>query len=410
MPPTSIKLPIELPPPPPDLPRAYRGRRVLVAGGAGFLGAAVVRRLVGLGAEVTVVDPLDPRCGGDRARLGLVAGRVEWAETPIERFVAPGAGPPLRRWAAVFDCVGVADHRFGLAHPQVDRRINCDAGLALLTAMGRDRAAGPLVAIGSRNQLAAGPPGDGATGRPLTEDAPLAPRDLQAVHKTALEGYHRVLAPRWGVRSAFVRLAAVYGPGQRLRGPGLGFVGELLAAALGRREVVVYGGLGRVKDLIFLDDAVEALVRLGAATGRPEPPKRVKPRVEVRTGAPAGDPAADRAVGVFHLGGGGCRVGALLAALDALAGPLAVRVEPFPAEVAALDGGEVVLDTGRLERAVGRLPATPLAAGLAATLAAAAGAAAGAVGPSPAAPPETAGPEGVPIGAAGVTLSERSLP
>jgi nucleoside-diphosphate-sugar epimerase len=362
---------------------------VLVAGGAGFLGAAVVRRLVALGARVTAVDPLDPRCGGDRRRLAPVAGRIEWVETSIERFVAPGAGPPLGRWAAVFDCVGVADHRFGLAHPMADRRINCDAGLALLAAMGRDRAAGPLVAIGSRNQLGGGPPG--AAGGRLAEDAPLAPRDLQAVHKTALEGYHRVLAPRWGVRSAFVRLAAVYGPGQRLSGPGPGFVGELLAAALARRELVVYGGLGRVKDLVVLDDAVEALVRLGAAAG-PE------------------------SVGVFHLGGGGCRVGALLAALDPLVGPLSVRLEPFPPEVAALDGGGVVLDCGRLERAVGPLPRTPLAIGLAATLAAARSddtrpaAAPGSNGPPPARtrrPPER---ERVPIDAAGVTLSERSSP
>jgi hypothetical protein len=109
-------------------------------------------------------------------------------------------------------------------------------------------------------------------------------------------------------------------------------------------------------------------------------------------------------------------VGALLAALDPLVGPLSVRLEPFPPEVAALDGGGVVRDCGRLERAVGPRPRTPLAIGLAATLAAARSddtrpaAAPGSNGPPPARtrrPPER---ERVPIDAAGVTLSERSSP
>lgn len=327
----------------------YRGLPVLVPGGAGFLGSRLCRRLAALGAEVTAVDSLDPRCGGERSRL---AGVAELVEAPIEEL-AVGGGPRsgqigrFDRWALIFNCIGLADHHLGFERPEVDYRINCASGLALLAALHRDGAGGRLISFGSRNQY--GRPGDGA---PLTEEAPLAPLDVQAVHKTALEGYQAVYGARWGLATAFVRLTNLYGPGMRLAPPGTGFVGELLGAALAGRELVVYGGLDRVKDLVYVDDAVEAVVALGAVEG-------------------------EEGRGVFNLGGAPCRIGELLAAIEAaIEGamgeerrPLAVRVEPFPAAIARLDTGDTVLDCGRLERATGWRPTTGLADGVAATLA-----------------------------------------
>ncbi len=59
-----------------DLASSYRGARVLVTGGLGFIGSALAARLVALGAEVVLVDSLYPEFGGNRANIRAIGDRV----------------------------------------------------------------------------------------------------------------------------------------------------------------------------------------------------------------------------------------------------------------------------------------------------------------------------------------------
>lgn len=311
----------------------YPGMPVLVAGGAGFLGSALARRLAALGARVTVVDSFDPRCGGNDFNLSGLEDRVSLHRQEIGAYLAAhGLGDS----ALVFNCMGLADHHLGQACPETDYELNCATGLALLRQARAERAGCRIVSLGARNQYGAG-------ASHLDEGAPLAPLDVQAVHKTALEHYHRVFARTAGIRYAFVRLTNTYGPGQRMRGDGIGFAAELLRAALESRPVVVYGGLERVKDLLFVADAAEALLRLGAADEEDEEPWPV-----------------------YNLGGSPCRVGDLVRCLEAALGSVDLEVRPFPPGLP--DAGDTVLDCGKLDRATGWRPRTALEEGVAATL------------------------------------------
>ena len=61
---------------PPDVAEAYRGRRVLVTGGLGFIGSTLAHRLVELGAEVVLVDSLIAEYGGNRANIAGIEDAV----------------------------------------------------------------------------------------------------------------------------------------------------------------------------------------------------------------------------------------------------------------------------------------------------------------------------------------------
>ncbi|MEL7060749.1 MAG: NAD-dependent epimerase/dehydratase family protein [Acidobacteriota bacterium] len=323
------------------LDASYRGRRVLVAGGAGFLGAAIARRLVGIGAAVQVVDSLDPACSGRREALVDVAAHIDWIEAPIEDALAD---LDLADLDLAIDCVGLADHHLGFKHPELDHRLNCGAGLALLRAVARlaedsaDATAPRLLAFGARNQYGRQP------AVRLDEATPLQPSDVQAIHKTTLEHYHRVLGGRAGVASTFFRLTNTYGPGQRLAGDGIGFVGEMVRDAVAGRELVIWGDLDRTKDLLFIDDVVDAALLAGATP---------------------------QALGVFNLGGRPTSLRRFLGALDAALGPVARRIEPFPEALRHLDVGDATLDASAFERVTGWQPQVPIEDGLARTVEAA---------------------------------------
>jgi UDP-glucose 4-epimerase len=58
------------------VPDRYRGARVLITGGLGFIGSTLARRLVGAGAEVMLVDSLIPEYGGNLFNISGIADQV----------------------------------------------------------------------------------------------------------------------------------------------------------------------------------------------------------------------------------------------------------------------------------------------------------------------------------------------
>ena len=67
---------------------AYRGARVAITGGLGFVGASLARRLVGLGSEIVVIDNLSPGSGGNPFNIEPFADRLTVASCDIRDTTA----------------------------------------------------------------------------------------------------------------------------------------------------------------------------------------------------------------------------------------------------------------------------------------------------------------------------------
>jgi len=230
---------------------AFRGAQVLITGGVGLIGSALARRLVGLGAEVLLVDSMVAEAGANLANIADIRDRVGVNIADIRD------GAAMRHLLAgrdfLFDLAGQTSHLDSMNAPEHDLAVNCTAQLQLLELC---RVAAPkarIVHAGTR-QIYGRP-----RYLPVDEAHPLRPADVNGVNKMAGEAYHLLFHDVYGIDTRSLRLTNVYGPGMRIKDARQNFLGIWLRRALENEAFEVWGGEQR-RELLYVDDAVEAFL------------------------------------------------------------------------------------------------------------------------------------------------------
>jgi nucleoside-diphosphate-sugar epimerase len=119
----------------PELASRYAGRRALVTGGLGFIGSALARRLLSLGAEVSVIDALVPGHGGNPFNVEDVRDRLGVSVADVcERAAIEGA---VAGQDYLFHLAGQVSHTDSMRDPVSDLGANCSATLSVLEACRR---------------------------------------------------------------------------------------------------------------------------------------------------------------------------------------------------------------------------------------------------------------------------------
>jgi UDP-glucose 4-epimerase len=231
--------------------KGYGGARAVITGGLGFIGSAITRRLVALGAEVLLVDSMIPEYGGNLANIADIRDRV----TVNIGDIRGGYALPhlLRGQDFLFNLAAQTSHLDSMSGPEDDLAINCTAQLQLLEAC---RTVNPGIAIvhaGTR-QIYGRP-----EYLPVDERHPLRPVDVNGVNKMAGEAYHLLFRDVYGVKTRSLRLTNVYGPGMRIKDARQTFLGIWLRRVIEGEPFEVWGGEQR-RDLLYVDDAAEAFL------------------------------------------------------------------------------------------------------------------------------------------------------
>jgi UDP-glucose 4-epimerase len=241
--------------PGPADPPPWRGRRVLVTGGLGFIGATLARRLADEGARVAAVDSLLPECGGSLFN-------VEGYEHSIQVKIADvGDAGEVRQLVeecdVIFNLAGQTSHIDSMQDPLKDLAANCAAQLNLLEICRKHNPRAPIVMTSTRQVY----------GRPLQlpvdETHPLNPIDVNGINKIAGESYHRLYSRVYGMRTVILRLTNTYGPRMRVKDSRQTFLGAWVRAAVEGRPFEVWGG-EQLRDFTYVDDAVDALIAAAA--------------------------------------------------------------------------------------------------------------------------------------------------
>jgi UDP-glucose 4-epimerase len=314
----------------------YKGRRVMVTGGLGFIGSNLARHLVDRGAEVLLIDALLPGYGGNLFNIAGIADRVRVNINDVR--MQSTMGVLARGQEVIFNLAGQVSHIDSMHDPYTDLEINCRAQLSILEACRTNNPGVRVVYAGTRQVY----------GRPdylpVDERHLVRPADINGVNKAAGEYYHLLYNNVFDVRACSLRLTNVYGPRQLIRHNRQGFIGWFIRLAIEDAEIQIFGDGSQMRDFVYVDDAADAFLRAGASD------------------ACDGD--------VFNVGGSEpISHRDLVSLLIDTAGTGRVRYVDWPPDKKRIDIGSFYSDSTRFRERVGWTPRVDLREGLSRTLA-----------------------------------------
>lgn len=309
----------------------YRNRGVLVTGGLGFIGSNLALRLVELDARVTVVDSAIAGCGANEFNVEPVRDRVRVIRSDIGD--AAQWTEAIAEADFIFNLAGEISHIHSIVDPLRDLEINTLAQLKFLETVRRVKPGVRVVYAGTRQVY--GIPNY----LPVDETHPVNPVDFNGIHKFAATQYHLLMARNGELDSAVLRLTNVYGPRMALNVAGQGFIAAFLRRLLEGHDLDVFGDGRQLRDPVYVDDVVDAFLRVGA---------------ESKLGARAYNVGGSRAFSVL----------AIAQAMAAAAEGASVRCKPFPPDHKVFDIGSYMTDSRRIQEHLGWRPSTSLEDGL----------------------------------------------
>ena len=238
-------------------PDIFTGSDVLVTGGLGFIGSALARRLVELGAKVTLVDSLIPEYGGNLFNIHDIRDRVTVDLTDVRDAAAMSSLIKKRQF--LFNLAGQTSHLDSMTDPMTDLNINAAAQLHILEACrlhNRDL----KIVFASTRQVYGRP-----EYLPVDEKHPIEPVDVNGINKLAGEWYHLLYNNVYQIRACALRLTNTYGPGMRVKDARQTFLGIWIRRLIEGKPIQIFGDGKQRRDFNFVTDVVEALLRAAAS-------------------------------------------------------------------------------------------------------------------------------------------------
>ncbi len=240
---------------------AYRGQRVLITGGLGFIGSNIAHRLVPYGVKVILVDALLPLYGGNRANVAEIQDRLtihvgDYRDVSLMK-------PLIREVDLIIHLAAQVSYIDSSSIPFDDLDLNCRGTLQLLEWC---RELNPNVRVlFASSRLVLGK----IVTQPVREDHPTEPLSLYGVHKLAAEKYHRLYASVYGIKTAVLRITNPYGERQQLKHSRYSLPGWFMRLALEGKPIRIFGDGRQLRDYVYATDLADAFLAAGLAASSP---------------------------------------------------------------------------------------------------------------------------------------------
>jgi UDP-glucose 4-epimerase len=235
--------------------------KIVVTGGAGFIGSALVRGLLGQPGSPRIVV-LDDLSTGNEANLEEVRAAVDFHHADIRDYASVEA--LVRGAELVFHMAAIPSVPRSIEEPELSHTVNVDGAFNVLLAAHR---AGVRRVIYAASSSAYGD----APALPKVESMPPQPKSPYAAQKLLGEHYARVFTEVYGLETVALRFFNVFGPRQDPSSPYSGVISVFLACLLERRPPTIYGDGEQSRDFTYVDNIVDLCLKAAispAASGK----------------------------------------------------------------------------------------------------------------------------------------------
>ncbi|MFZ4648065.1 MAG: NAD-dependent epimerase/dehydratase family protein [Patescibacteria group bacterium] len=221
--------------------------KILVTGGAGFIGSNLVDRLVSEGHQVCVVDDLSSG-RKDYVHHQVVFYNMEISSEKLSKIFE------IEKFEFVYHLAAQIDVRRSVSYPVFDNLVNIIGGLNVIKNS-HEHGVKKIIFLSTGGALY------GETENiPTPEDEPTYPLSPYGIHKLTLEKYLNYYREVYGQNYIVLRLSNVYGPRQ-YKGGEAGIIANFVEAAVKKTSCFLSGDGLQTRDFLFVSDAVDALVQ-----------------------------------------------------------------------------------------------------------------------------------------------------
>jgi len=229
-----------------DILKKYNGQRVLVTGGAGFIGSHLVEKLVDLGANASVIDTM--LCGN---KIESLEGHKNLAIHRLDVTDSAAIEPLFKGKDLVFHLAAVV----GVEETQ-DEPVN----LLNVEVVGTSN----VICLAAKNKIkrfifASSSEVYGDSDAPMVEEGPFNPKSTYALTKLIGEHFCQAYYRKYGLEYAALRYFNVYGPRQDDRFVLSRFVNRALAG----KELLIYGDGNQTRDFTYVEDSINMTLLAG---------------------------------------------------------------------------------------------------------------------------------------------------
>lgn len=232
--------------------RSMNGVRVLITGGLGFIGSNLAHRLVNLGAEVKIYDALLEGYGANWANIKEIKDKVEVIIGDVRDYKK--LKDVIRTVDIIFHCAAQVSRVVSMSNPWLDVDINCIGTINVLEAVKNSNKNIRIIYTSSRASTGL------AKNLPVDEETPLNPVDVYGVNKLTAEMYCKVYHRAYGLKTTILRLTNCYGPRAQMKTPRYGVINWFIRMALEDKVLTVYSPGTMLRDYIYVDDTIDALI------------------------------------------------------------------------------------------------------------------------------------------------------
>lgn len=239
------------------LKEKYKNKNVLITGGLGFLGSNIAHKLVGYGANVTILDALLPLYGGNKFNISGIENKVELIIGDIRDFRL--VEQIIKKKHIIFNLAAQVSYIDSINIPVEDLDINCKGHLIILDACRHKNPGARLIFSSSRMVLGK------LLHSPVAEDHPVEPLSIYGIHKLTGEKYYQAYYKTYGLKTVILRITNPYGIRQQMKHNKYSIVGWFLRQAMQGETIQIFGHGKQLRDYIYVDDIVFAFLKAGVS-------------------------------------------------------------------------------------------------------------------------------------------------